>query len=240
MRGWLRRNHIYFQTIATTLLSLMAVAVGISQVWVARIQTEIAREQTKLQKAELAPKFAIKEVYVKNPESGVYDNTWLEVSNFGSAVTGVNASVAVFIDVRLRLQDGTRIDHSLPLMGYYISRVPTGNSQGPLIRFEGISNNHAYAEVHRALLDACETDDRIVFSMVGLRKYVEIAYQDISGLPSYAYFIENSNVGGKLINSDYGRQVFIDFNQSASMVDLATLTAQRLIELTIEAHDRGL
>jgi len=48
MRTWLRRNKIFFETIAAVLLSAMAIIVSYVQVGIAKKQMQLAEIQTKI------------------------------------------------------------------------------------------------------------------------------------------------------------------------------------------------
>ena len=207
VRSFLGRNKVFFDTLAAVLLATMAVILGYSQLIV-------TMEQTDLQKLAQSPSFAVAETYVRNEESGYYENTWLNIYNIGAVARDIVATTATFVDVSLTLSDAEVVTYTLPLQGYYSSSWPLGNLQGNVIRFEGYNNNLSYGLLIDAFYASLARDTSISFGTIGLRKYVRVRWQSVSGSSSEQFLALSGGIGGRLMETTLGDSVFAAYDLS--------------------------
>ncbi len=227
-RAFLSRNKVIFETLTAALLSLMAVAVGITQL-------QIADEQTQLQRAAQSPTFAVAEVYVWSDELESYTDTWLNVHSIGAVARNIDARTAVFIEISLSISGTNRVTFSQPIQGYYFERHPQGNLHGHIFRFRSDNNNLAYSRIENAFYDALNNDTTMLGGSMHLRKYVKISCQDMTGSSSVRYFKVTSGVGGESIGLEQGDSLFDTFLRASPFVDISDADAKQLIEMAIRS-----
>lgn len=103
MKNWLSSNKIYFDTIATFLLGVMAVIVSVAQLNVSQVQTELALSQAELAKSQLkiaqvqvSPQIHVEAEYILDEATGKPTEDRIKISNLGFPLVTASSKSIVF------------------------------------------------------------------------------------------------------------------------------------------------
>ena len=200
-RSWLERNKVFFDTLAATLVALMAVTVAISQYFLASQQTEYSR-------VSLLPSFSISARPLKSAPNGTtYSDDKIFVENIGRPVTGFRSSTIVFLDLRI-LGWKTAIDttFSFALNGYYSGSYYSGSGTGRLVTIEGYRNHEKFYRLEREIDKL--TDSNEFYVELSVRRFLRLRYRDQLSAQHTSYYYVPLIHGASLFDSYDGEELF--------------------------------
>ena len=145
IRDWLKVNKILFETLATSLLSLMAVIVSVAQTRTASQQTNLLALQTRIAEAQALPQFELAIRQKLNDSTRKFDDDHLVVTNRGGPIHDFSADTAYFINVSSGGASGEVFNRVVPVNGYFTASLVSGSSTGELVTMVGAHNNAAVA-----------------------------------------------------------------------------------------------
>jgi hypothetical protein len=223
MRVWLRKNKIYFDTVAALLLSIMAVVVGGAQVWTSWLQARVAE-------AQVMPQFDIRLMQVLNPETGKYDDDTVIVENHGASAEEFHADAAYFITVDASRSGMQLVKTRIPINGYFSAQFESGTETGQLTKFSGYRNNAQAWALIRATSDLAASRH---WDYANTSEFMEVRlqYLDVLG-KSHEDYYEVHGVGpASRMSESAGRAEFAAWSDTTHRVELSSLTADRLLSM---------
>jgi hypothetical protein len=188
VRRWLQENRIFFETAATSLLSVMALILSWGSLHTSMLQTRI-------QIAQAQPIFAVQSHLVRNAQTDKFDDITFSVRNIGAAASAFTETTQSFISINYMgpLPESRRGTTTVPIYGYLPFGETTGDSTGLLCTLKGPRNNAMVA----ALTD--EVDARAHqmggFARMGVFSVFELRYTDLLG-GTHQVFYRVSDFGG--------------------------------------------
>src|SRR5437879_4201252 len=85
-RQSLKRNKVFFETLAATLLSLMAIVVSIVQIFLAVKQNKLTQTQTEIARTQVSPQYVVTLKQSYDPVAQKYIEDEIVATNQGGLV----------------------------------------------------------------------------------------------------------------------------------------------------------
>jgi hypothetical protein len=243
VRGWLKRNKVFFETVAATSLTLASIAVAIVQAHIAIRQGTTAEQQNALldkqnslvdiqarvAEAQAMPAFDIKIQQELNPATGRADQNTLKIDNSGGPVREFTARAIYLIEITagektIPYRKSVRL--RIPINDYYAYSGITAASRGHLAGISGKDNNLAFITLSRAL-SAAAAGNNWLYANTEERTFLRIQYNDILNRPHDEYYEVAPVSGSWAISNDVGRVVF-DEASPEKRVSLRDLTVDKV------------
>src|SRR6185503_1357858 len=133
IHAWLEHNKVVFETVAATLLSVMAIIVAIAQTKTAFEQTRLLSVQTQIAEAQAPPQFEIAIHQKLNEATSKYDDNYLVISNRGGPVHEFSAQDAYSILVTVGEPTAKVGTLEIPVGGYFTCSYVSVDSTGDLV-----------------------------------------------------------------------------------------------------------
>ncbi|MFA0570904.1 hypothetical protein [Vibrio gallaecicus] len=219
MKNWLKRNKIYFETIAPVLLSVSAVFVSISSYL-------LTQKQVELSSLEAQPHFYLKEEYLYDETLKRAYETELRIYNSGADIRNFKKNINSIIEVEFYTLTG-KLTGYVPLYGYYYGTYRSSEPSGELALIKGHFNNDKYHEVYFAV-QSSEFRDKHGTTFLSLKHSVDISYTNKLGEQQKAYFLDNKPVP----QAEY--EAFMSNFSHNNAIDLSELTAETIAK-TVES-----
>ncbi len=235
IRPFLERNKVIFETVAALLVSIMAILVSYGQLRIAKIQTDLQLQQTRISKQAVLPHFVISAKQLKGAtNSQTFDEDEITVENQGSVISNFYCSGIVLLDVEL-MNWNSPTEKSLItfyLNGYYLGNAYSPQGQGILITIKGYKNNQIYVDLERAFSKLAQSQNE--FGNTTLRRFLYITYTDQLGYNHGEYYYVPLIYGASRINEEEGKAIFSGYRNSfgtKQFVEFDKLTAENLHKL---------
>lgn len=239
MKKWLIDHKIYFETIAATALTAMAVLVSFSQLVVANKQNSIAETQLLLAQEAAKPRIHAVLKQIKNPESGFYDEEELHIYNLGSPALSAQASSATWLLVELHPRSGnapsTKI--KVALNGYFSGTGVTQSPKDLMFVMRGYKNNQIMASFERAFRELAQ--ERDYFGFVSLLQFIRVSYHNSLNQEGEQYFLVKPLQGSQEIAKEIGKQEFkehFDALGTVRSIDFTALSAEAVIARVVNGN----
>lgn len=217
LRLWLRHNKIFFETIATFLVSIMAFYVS----W----QTyKISEQNTKLASIQAMPFIEVIRTQRYDDSEKMYTDNFLEIYNRNNGmIRDLTCNTAVFLDIEKTDKNQNNNKIEIPLNGYYFLYQSTAQAQGLIMVVTAKNNNKDYYKFRNQLMEYAKSNNILAYPE--LREYVKITYKDILGGDHTNYFDLSKNSHGVLMNNGDGEKVFRDYkNGQLKAKELSSLS----------------
>lgn len=236
MRQWLERNKIFFETIAATLLAVMAVAVSFMTWQVSRNANDLLARQTDLAAEQLAPQLVLSAHQLRPPESQYCDDEELWIDNSGPGLARElqieHVEVVETKTTRRSPPYGPAKQSRVVTIGYYpVSIHASDAATGRLITCRAPGRNRALAELERDFRDVAEKAG--LYGDLQLRRYLRVTYKGPLGAERTRYYEVCVITGQRELSQLEGEQVFAE-RQTAltegALVDFAQLTPDLLLK----------
>jgi len=226
MRDWLSKNKIIFETIAATLLSLMALCVSWLTYRISARQTELTRLQTNIAHQQEMPQFIVQRLYVRSPD-GIFHDVRVTVQNKGPIARAAEVDNVDFIT--LRCSGFGRVSRSfrLPIINYLDSNFVT-SGQDLEFSLERKGNNDEYAKIYTGLMEIDGKRNTLV--EVGITSYIRVNYQDLFGDKHSDYFWIRGRTAAEQVSQAEGEAAFQEHKEGSTkeLLIFPKLTAEQL------------
>jgi hypothetical protein len=227
VKKWIESNKIWFETVAASLLSLMAVIVSISQERTASRQTELLTIQTKIAEAQASPQFEVEMQKKRDDVSGKFDDYTLVVNNRGGIVEGFDAQAAVFLHLVASGNGLETLKADIPISGYFASSFPSAAGTGQLVSMVGDHNNAAVIKLSDDLRET-KGHERLGFVRLSEEIVVRLRYRDLLGRRGEVYYEARFVGGGLRVSDDIGRARLVEW-EGAIRPELSKVSAEELL-----------
>ena len=239
-RSWLEQNKIYFETVAATLLSMMAVLVSCSQLQVARVQTKVAEEQLALGKATAMPRIMVTAHQLYDDESKKFTEDELRISNIGTPAFEARSDYAVFLDAKITSwsNPGDSKTVRIPMRGYYGGTGVTQGHEGLLFTIRGDRNHSKMANFEDDIRALADSDG--YWLELNLYRLVNVSFKDILGGAHNKYYFVRLVGGSSELDSALGEQLFDEHDKAKAAVTFYSITSKELYKRILEEADNNL
>jgi hypothetical protein len=227
---WLKANKIWFETVAASLLSAMAIVVSVQQSRMASKQTELLSFQTRIAEAQSLPQFEIAIRQKSNKATGKSDGNLLVINNRGGTVHDFKADVAYFLVLTAYSGEGVDISREeVATTGYFTDRVLSAAGIGELVTMSGDHNSARTNELRVALAKLVNAKKDFWFVLLDDQIVVRLSYSDILDRSHEEYYEAQLRGGGLRLLDDYGQAQFSIWH-AGPQVNLWTVRADDLLK----------
>jgi hypothetical protein len=207
VRAWLTVNKIFFETVAATFLTFMAVILSYNQWRVAQDQTTYLEQQTRIEREQASPQFSI--TTKQDANSPNYDRIF--VYNHGNIALNIITRTAVFFDLTYMGKNGSQKQLSVPIHGYYRLTIPSETAIGQVMIIESVAGIAKWGAIEKELDQLAAADG--AFIDLSVKRYLELSYRDIFNETHVKYYNVIPFIGGDLLEPEMGTGIFDKFRQ---------------------------
>ena len=209
-RDVLDRNRVVFETVAASLLSLMAIIVSIAQTHTASEQTALVALQTQIAEAKALPQFEVAILQIYNAATGKYDDNYLVVSNSGGPIHNLTADSVYFLNVTAAVgvqRDAEHFKAEVPVNGYFTMTSVSVAGTGELVHMIGYHNNESFTTLQRGVGQARE-ERKWAYASVEEQCVVRLRYRDLLDRDHEDYYEAHVVTGGTRMPDAIGKALF--------------------------------
>lgn len=227
MKNWLEANKVWFETVAASLLSLMAIVVSVSQNWVASKQTELLTIQTRIAEAQASPQFEVEMRPKLNDLTAKYDDYVLIVNNRGGMVEDFRADAAFFLRLEVAGAGTEVLKADVPVNGYFTAGFLSAAGTGELVTMVGNHNNAIVVKLADELRELAH-GRKVGFANLEEQIILRLRYRDLLDRSFEDYFEARFVGGGARVPADIGRARLAKW-EAAARPELSRLRADELL-----------
>ena len=209
----IKRDNIkfYSETIAATLISIMAVMVAFSQCSISWEQTKIMKLQTDIAKKKFLPTFIISAAQIKGEKTDKYSEDRISIENKGFPISEFNCKTIVVYNIEITKIPSFHKEVFIPINGYYSGTFHTGKGDGLIATIEGYRNNIRAAEFEWKFSEHCRSKNEI--GNIRILRFVKISYKDTFGAEHIEYFDVPLIYGANKMTPEKGQEIFKEYNE---------------------------
>jgi hypothetical protein len=186
MKEFLERNEIYFTTICTFFLSIMAIIVS----W---ISINISGKQYDMDYFEKNPDFQIQEVFYRNPETQFVTDSKLIFTKISGKAKNIHIDIITLVDFKLTKRDNQSLNRTFKLDNYYYMNFLSGKNTDTIQVSAGNMNNSLFIDFQRAIEKQLEEKYQLAFCH--LKTYVQISFLNFENKKKNEYYEVKSYTG---------------------------------------------
>lgn len=134
MKRWLKRNEIYFTTIAALLFSITAA-------YVSYVANRISKRQAEMDYFDKLPDFQLTRNQVMNKATGKFENAELVVTKLTGKAKNIGVSTVTLMDIGYSNTVGDNKKNTFRIDGFLIQVFLVGKQTGKLSPWLAIKTN---------------------------------------------------------------------------------------------------
>jgi len=230
-RDFLTANKVFFETIAATTLTIMAIVLAWSQLKVAQEQTAYLEQQIIIERAQALPQFVVIPSQFYNQEKERFTGEKLEIYNQGNIAKSISVETIAYLNINYYLQSKNG-SIRVPLLGPYIYQY-TGDGKGLVLTATSPNLDLVISELRDQLRKLNGNDDYIYLD--DIEQFVKITYQDILGVTHDEYYsFASFSYGAKLMNATEGEAIFLEYDaayRNQQVFDIDSINVQDIENL---------
>jgi len=135
-RDFLTLNKVFFETVAATTLTAMAIVLAWGQLRVAEKQTEYLERQTVMQNAQASPQFVVDLEHIRDNATNAVSGDRINIHNQGLLAREVKVDALVLVKM-VTVKNTGLPEKIVPLTGYFWITAYTGNTTGLMATIDG-------------------------------------------------------------------------------------------------------
>ena len=229
LRSFLNKNRIFFETIAATTLTIMAIVVAVAQLITTNEQTAYLEQQTIIERSQALPRFTVQVKQFMNEEGTFAEDEKIMVYNHGNIAYNIKVDAVIFFELTYSENNKSR-NLRIPISGYYAANIYTGDSTGLIVSSYDAKNHYKRFNLQNQLYDLEETTGRTI--SIDVKRYVKISYTDIFEVDHVEYYFVPIIYGGELLETAEGEKIFNEYDsEMGKMLDINDLTPEVLYSL---------
>jgi hypothetical protein len=230
---FLKKNKIFFGTLAAVLLSFMALLVSVMQLVVGTAQTHLLKLQTEIARVQALPP-------IRCGNSSYLGLKGREVHQRGvggdqsrGTREEVHVEEATSLDFTLTSKwQSEQVKKTLPLRDFFTATAVSSFGVDKVATLQGHINRQRLSDFDRILRS--RADDLGWYCVDELKPYVEVAYKDMLGSSHQEYYNVQDVGGSYRIYDARGERLFEQLRQAAMQKDslsLDTITPDSVVAL---------
>ncbi|MGX5685684.1 hypothetical protein ACWKWW_14070 [Chryseobacterium cucumeris] len=192
IRKYLKKNEIYFTTICTLLLSLMAIIVSIKS-------CQITDRQNQMDYFEKHPDFQISKEYKFNDKTKKYDENELVIRKLSGKAKNIEIETISFFDISYNTNENITKSKRFLLYHYYDTTYLYGSNEGIIQRETAYKNNSRAINFEKKIDTTLRKRQQYSYSKIST--FMKIEYLNFQNEKKIEYYDVSFN-NGKLLNSD--------------------------------------
>ena len=223
MKIWLEENKIFFEVVASVLISVAAFAVSFASYNVTKQQLALTEEQLKVSRFQYRPHFYIEESYLYNKNTNKYYESELKIFNEGSPVHNIETIISSFIRIN-QYKNGKEFISDIPIIGYYNSSFDSQTPSGEISTKKGKNNNEIFSKLHSEVIKSKNIEKKYGTVEINIYHIVRINFIDNEGGIDSQYFLNKRRVPVGRIKKKLDKH-------SQNFVEIKTLHANQLLSM---------
>lgn len=235
-RTFLTNNKIIFETIATTLLSVMAIIVSFAQTILNYNYNKLVSLQTHIAEAQALPQFEIAMRNQLNEKTGKIEDSQLIISNRGGAVHDFDANSAYFLIITALTEkpDSEQIKIEFPVDGYLNAQFIHAAGSGELVKMVGHGSTQMASELNRGVLAEGQAR-KWPYAYMSDLLYIRLNYHDLLNRAHKDCFYVDPVTGGTKIDDATGQEMFKKW-EVVPRAELSTFTVKKIFDMVLAAE----
>jgi hypothetical protein len=230
---FLTKNKIFFETIAASLLSLMAIIISVAQIGIATKQNNLTELQAKIAIQQAIPQFVVTARQIYDEKVQKVTENEIYVRNQGGIVQDLESDTAVFMSVTFVTKSWEQKTVEIPLNGYYIGKTCTSREgTGLVLLIQGYKNQEREIQLKDDFRRLAR--ERGNSGAVEIKRYLRLTYRDIFGKKYTKYYFIPLVPGGEMIEEDKGKAIFERHKKNSTQEGFVSLTASKLLDHLIK------
>ena len=214
MKEFLKRNEIYFTTISSFFLSVMALIVS----W---ISISVSKKQYEMDYFEKSPDFQIQEVFFRNPDTQFVTESKLIFSKVSGKAKNIHIEIITLVDFEIMNRSNEITNKFFKLDNYYNLHALSGKSTDTIQVSTGKENNFLFIDFQKNI--ERQLKEKYQYAFCDLKTYVKISFLNFENKKKNEYF-EISSYTGKIVNDTTSVNKYFDFkseiNNSLKRINL--------------------
>lgn len=204
LKNFLTSNEIYFTTICSLFLSIMAIIISV-------VSFNISEKQYEMEYYEKSPDFQIQEVYYKNPETKMVTDSKLVFTKLSGKAKNVHIEVANFAEIEVTDHLNREKKELFKLDGYYIFNFLTGKLNDTIQISAGDQNHAAFIKFQSDVEKMLKTNYQYV--SCDLKTFAKISYLNFENKHKNEYY-EITYLIGEVLNDTVTASNYFNENSS--------------------------
>lgn len=219
IKKFLKKNEIYFNTITSLLLGLMAIIVAYNS-------NIIAKEQKQMNYYENTPDFHLSQEY-KRDSTGYSKEVAVKVAKFGGKAKNISLKIKTYAQFEIIDEQNNKLNKYIPLSGYFNESYRTGENKGDIGLLKGIDNNKKFAEFSRRI------NSEIIkkgYTYVNINAIfiVRINYTDFLNNEKVEYYDVSSADGVLIEKKDFRIELFENKTPSLESISITGIEDDKI------------
>ena len=228
IKEWLTDNKIFFETIAATMLTFMAVILSFAQLAITQEQTAYLEQQIIIEREQALPQFVVISKTFPGEGTNQHEDDKIFMYNQGNTALNITTKVAVFFNIDY-LNGPEQKDILVPVDGYYWWHVMSGESTGLVVTIEN-PKNHLKRSIIEDELSKLAAANNVIINL-NIKRYVQITYRDIFDELHTKYYLVVPFSGGELVQVDDGEKLFVQHQEGFSNGKMFDIDANSALDL---------
>lgn len=219
IKRFLKSNEIYFNTITTFLLGLMAIIVAYNS-------NKIANEQKLMNYYENMPDFHLSQEFKKD-SSGFSNEVSVKVSKFGGKAKNVSIKIKTFALFEIMDEQNNKLTKYIPISGYFNESYRNGKNIGEIGLLKGIDNNKRFVKFKRKI------ESEILkkgYSYVSIDTLfiVRVNYTDFLNNEITEYYDVSTDDGVLIEKTDFRIKLFENNTPTLDPISISTFNDEKI------------
>ena len=233
----LKKNEIYFRTVTSLLLGLMAVIVAYNSNRIAKEQTRIAKEQTKINYFENTPDFQLTREYIRD-SIGYVNETQITVHKYGGKAKNISIQIQSYAHFEITDKDDNELIRYVHLYEFFDESHRTGENDGSIRYIRGFNNNRNFAQFARRM-DAEITKKGYPYVFIKSLIIAKISYTDFLNEAKEEYYDISFGDGVLLRETDFRVNLFKSLKASPESISISKVEEiQKCLDIVLQ-KDKG-
>lgn len=217
----LRKNEIYFTTITSLLLGIMAIIVAYNA-------NKISEQQSKISYFENTPDFHLSRSYVKD-STGHANEITITLNKYGGKAKNISIQLESFAHFEITDNENNEIDKYVHLYHYFDQTYRTGENNGSIRMIKGFNNNKNFSDLSR-LLDKNIRDKGYPFVFINDVIIAKINYTDFLNETREEYYDISFGDGVLLRETDSKIKLFNSSNLPGESISITDVNEDKVPE----------
>jgi hypothetical protein len=228
VRGWLKRNKIFFETISASALAAAAIVISVLQLYAVNQQNQIIDLQTRVAEAQVLPSFDMKIVQKKLEQNNAQKSV-LQITNSGGPAYELIASIIFPIVISTETIKLPQRKIAIPVIfdDLDLNRV-TDLTKGLVFEFDvpwGDERTKKFVSDFSIVVD--QIDNYVFLKAFYPPALLQLTYKDVLNRDHTEYFDIDDAFGSQRLDNKGGEAQFLAAQKYLS-VKLGSIDAQAI------------
>ena len=212
MRKFLKKNEIYFSTLSSLLLGIMAIIVSYNS-------NRISKEQSKMNYFENSPDFHFSREYLTD-STGYANGIDIQLNKSRGKAKNIKVKIECYAHFEIMNQNSHEINRYIHLMDYFESSYNTGKNKGNIKLIRGLNNLKNFSKFEEAIEHEL-TEKNYTSVFINNLLIAKITYTDFLNEIKEEYYDVSYGEGILLEENDFRVDLFNNLKISPKSISIA-------------------